>query len=253
MTSRKLGLLGLVVLAAVAAVVAWRARAGRATAATVAPASSPTAVSPDSSGHTPHPQSSSRQRGGARGAAPVLAAPQTPTPDPSSRAGSGSAGIAASMMTESQVIDMKIDEAFRALDDGNWDAARAAARDCLGRNPNISDCQHALVYSFTRKGEYTPELVQTLGDCLALDPKDPECLETSIIVRLKAGDLAGARRALAERNAIPDFVPDYVGAAEVALASGDRPEACKQFAEACRLSQEYACAMVKTGCPDVKP
>lgn len=183
---------------------------------------------------------------GGPGSGPAVAKvgdPASPSPP--------SVGVQAGTSTP-ELMDT-IDRAFKALDALDFDEARAQARECLGLNPEIMDCHHALVFSFSRNGEYTPELAQAIDDCLEFNPDDPECLETAVGLRLHAKDLAGARELLARRNEVPDLVPDYIGMAELSMASGDVEDACASFVEACRLSQEYACAMVKTLCGGTAP
>jgi len=127
------------------------------------------------------------------------------------------------------------------------------ARECLGLNPADVECNRALLFSFTRNGEYGPELRQAIDDCLAHAPDDPQCLEVKIGAELHAGDLEAARADLARREAMVDQPPDYLDEARLAMALHRPAEACEGFRNACRLSQEYACKMVRKVCSDTPP
>jgi Flp pilus assembly protein TadD len=141
-----------------------------------------------------------------------------------------------------------LDAAERALADGDLAAARALARECVGIDPANIECHHVLGFSFSRRGEYGAELRQEIVDCLAVDPADRHCLELEVASQLRSRDLAGARRTLAQRQALPDAPPDFLDEAELALAENDPQAACGAFRDACRLGQPYACRMVGKTC-----
>ena len=184
-----------------------------------------------------------------------LAAPQATVPERSQARPAGSVAAAPSAAGSSALVEpiggvvrRTIALAFMALDVEDFATARAAARDCLGRDPVAAECHHALLWSFTRKGEYGAELRQAIDDCLAVSPDEAYCLEAEVLASLRAGDLARARAALTRRDAAPDMQPDYIGEALVALASNDVAAACVAFEESCKIGQPYACRMVHERC-----
>ena len=143
-----------------------------------------------------------------------------------------------------------VDLADEALEQGDVPRARQMARECLGLDPGQMECHNDLIMSFTRSGEYGPELRQALDDCLSTQPRDPFCLEAKVLSQVQTGDIGGARDTLAIRESLTDQPPDYIGEAEIALASHQTAAACEAFRNACRLTQEFACAMAGTICSD---
>jgi hypothetical protein len=141
-----------------------------------------------------------------------------------------------------------LESAGEALSIGDFELARSMARQCLGFDPTDTECNRVLVFSFTRNGEYGPELRQAIGDCLSADPIDAQCLEAKVAAEIHAGDLAAAASTLARRESLVDQPPDYLDEAELARAQRRPAEACEAYRAACRLSQEYACKMVPKVC-----
>lgn len=137
---------------------------------------------------------------------------------------------------------------MQSLDDADYDAARDSAAACLALDHTRSQCWHALVASFTRRGrleEAHPHVV----DCLREEPGNQTCLSAMMTWQVSHRELDGARTTLDALTATaPDSASMHLAAAEYAQANADEAGACTHFRAACDRGQPYACNRYKALC-----
>jgi hypothetical protein len=135
-------------------------------------------------------------------------------------------------------------------ENADYDGARALARECLGRDPTDARCNWALLWSFTRQGDWGAELRQASADCLDALPEDAFCIDIAADVAMRDGDLATAERLLDSRastNADEDRQLIFQQAL-LAEAKGDRAAACSLFTATCSQGFEPACVRARRVC-----